>query len=265
MSSPLTDKINALTAYANEITGESDTTLSDAVASLADGYGQGGGISQGIVVTAVDSGGFPTEVEIYGDLWKYEMSYDGIYYHNTIGWRNVATIKLMSDQTVLPEGCFYGVHASTITGLEKITTLGGKYCLCGTAVETINMPFVTAINMQSPFSDNTALKTVNLPNVSGQLTAGTFMLFGNCTALESVTIGSVGHCVTNNNSTGSFNGCTQSGLTITIYTNGANVDALNTNIRRGATNATIILKAAENTTYNGTSYAAGDTILTSTP
>ena len=43
MSSPLTDKINALTAYANEVTGESDTTLSDAVASLASGYGQGGG------------------------------------------------------------------------------------------------------------------------------------------------------------------------------------------------------------------------------
>lgn len=42
MSSPLTDKINALTAYANEITGESDTTLSDAVASLASGYGGGG-------------------------------------------------------------------------------------------------------------------------------------------------------------------------------------------------------------------------------
>ena len=43
MSSPLTTKINALTAYANEITGESDTTLSDAVASLADGYGQESG------------------------------------------------------------------------------------------------------------------------------------------------------------------------------------------------------------------------------
>ena len=43
MSSPLTDKINALTAYANEVTGESDTTLSEAVHTLADGYGQGGG------------------------------------------------------------------------------------------------------------------------------------------------------------------------------------------------------------------------------
>lgn len=38
----LTPKIEALTAYANTITGKSDTTLSDAVASLADGYGGGG-------------------------------------------------------------------------------------------------------------------------------------------------------------------------------------------------------------------------------
>ena len=43
MSSPLTDKINALTAYANGITGESDTTLSEAVHTLGSGYGGGGG------------------------------------------------------------------------------------------------------------------------------------------------------------------------------------------------------------------------------
>jgi len=39
----LTSRIQALTAYANEVTGESDTTLSDAVATLAEGYGSGGG------------------------------------------------------------------------------------------------------------------------------------------------------------------------------------------------------------------------------
>ena len=41
----LTSRIQALTAYANEVTGESDTTLADAVATLAEGYGQGGGYS----------------------------------------------------------------------------------------------------------------------------------------------------------------------------------------------------------------------------
>lgn len=40
MSTPLTDSINALTAYANEVTGASDTTLSDAVGRLCDGYGE---------------------------------------------------------------------------------------------------------------------------------------------------------------------------------------------------------------------------------
>lgn len=42
MSTPLTDSINALTTYANEVTGVSDATLSDAVHTLAQGYGQGG-------------------------------------------------------------------------------------------------------------------------------------------------------------------------------------------------------------------------------
>ena len=43
MAQPLTDAIHALTRYANEVTGQSDTTLSDAVETLVEGYGQGGG------------------------------------------------------------------------------------------------------------------------------------------------------------------------------------------------------------------------------
>ena len=41
-ATPLTDAINALTQYANETTGASDTTLSDAVGTLVAGYGGGG-------------------------------------------------------------------------------------------------------------------------------------------------------------------------------------------------------------------------------
>jgi hypothetical protein len=51
---PLTDGINALTAYANEVTGESDTTLSEAVHTLADGYGQGGAGGDTIWPTLVE-------------------------------------------------------------------------------------------------------------------------------------------------------------------------------------------------------------------
>jgi len=44
MAKPLTDAINALTTYANTVTGASDTTLSEAVATLAEGYGGGGSL-----------------------------------------------------------------------------------------------------------------------------------------------------------------------------------------------------------------------------
>lgn len=51
MATPLTDSINALTSYANEVTGGSDTNLSDAVHTLASGYG--GGLPTGMTVKRV--------------------------------------------------------------------------------------------------------------------------------------------------------------------------------------------------------------------
>lgn len=56
-NTPLTDAINALTTYSNTVTGASDTTLSDAVATLAAGYGGGGGglsLLDTITVSAVN-------------------------------------------------------------------------------------------------------------------------------------------------------------------------------------------------------------------
>lgn len=58
ISKPITSGITALTTYANEITGESDTNLSDAVRSLADGYGQGGEEETGTFTASED--GNPT-------------------------------------------------------------------------------------------------------------------------------------------------------------------------------------------------------------
>lgn len=42
VESDLADGISALTEYSNEITGQTDENLSDAVRTLVDGYGQGG-------------------------------------------------------------------------------------------------------------------------------------------------------------------------------------------------------------------------------
>ena len=77
MSTPLTDSINALTTYANEVTGGSDTNLSDAVHTLASGYGGGAsnivtGTFKGTTTGAAmdvtlnySGGGYPIAVMIY--------------------------------------------------------------------------------------------------------------------------------------------------------------------------------------------------------
>lgn len=54
MATPLTDSINALTQYANETTGKSDITLSDAVGSLVEGYGGGSKVITGTYTPTED-------------------------------------------------------------------------------------------------------------------------------------------------------------------------------------------------------------------
>lgn len=55
MATPLTDAITALTAYANGITGKSDTNLPDAVRSLADGYGPSASVYSGSFTPSEDT------------------------------------------------------------------------------------------------------------------------------------------------------------------------------------------------------------------
>ena len=225
--------------------------------------GGGATITDGIVVKARDASGFPTEADVYGDIYPYQFSYDGAYYHNTIGWRSLNKLTLKGGQTVLKEGCFAYLPLVQLNGIEGITAIE-KNCLISTKLIEINLPNAVFGNVQTPFSGNDALKKLYCPKLTGNLTAGTFNFAGYCTALEEAVLGSVGHAVTNNNSINAFKNCTQSGLSITVFTNAANVDSLLASIRNGATTATIIIKAAEATTYNGTAFAAGDTIITST-
>lgn len=57
---PLTDAINALTTYANTVTGQSDTDLSSAVATLASGYGGGGSNTLVLVAGGANAFNFPS-------------------------------------------------------------------------------------------------------------------------------------------------------------------------------------------------------------
>lgn len=148
-----------------------------------------------------------------------------------------------------------------------VTTLG-RTVFVNTAIESISGAGVTSIELSSAnnasiFTGCGNLKTVYFPKlttVTGTTLRGPFL---NCTALQTVQIGSVGYGVTSITAY-AFQGCTQA-FTITIYTTGGNVDTLVTNVRSSCANATIVMKASADTTYDGTSYSAGDTIKTSTP
>lgn len=89
MTQPLTDAITALTRYANETTGASDTTLSDAVETLVEGYGQGGGDI------------FRQEEVSYG-TYKWQASFeenqrlaDGYVFEMEIEWADVSGFPMI--------------------------------------------------------------------------------------------------------------------------------------------------------------------------
>lgn len=82
MSTPLTDAINALTAYANSVTGESDTNLNDAVHTLADGYGQGGG-AENVTLTISDDGSVVANLYAPTSASWTHFEYDEEGFHRT--------------------------------------------------------------------------------------------------------------------------------------------------------------------------------------
>ena len=112
MSTPLTDSINALTAYANEVTGGSDTNLSDAVHTLASGYG---GNSQ---------------IKIDGEtLYLDADTIEIVVNHNLGGVPDFAYICVdVSDGDLIPFGpcvhCSYGIiiptHLQNITDTTRM-------------------------------------------------------------------------------------------------------------------------------------------------
>jgi hypothetical protein len=96
MATPLTDAITALTTYANTVTGASDTTLSDAVGTLAAGYGGGGSspwtkvdeivLSENVRTVNIDTTGYQSTYDFVVGFYVGELtSADYIYvtYNNT--------------------------------------------------------------------------------------------------------------------------------------------------------------------------------------
>lgn len=258
---------------------------------LAKKLGGGGGgteITDGIVVKARDADGYATEVDFYGTVIETCQFYGGSVYSaaditpfiklQKINTKNAVTEIKGLGLSNLPELTTDGLdlsHVLTLSGMGfgtgknaaafelylPVCTATGVASLEGGGITKAILPELTSIG-NGTFSGCSRLQEAFLPKIR-QLGVYTSRIFRNCTALKTLEVGSVGFGVTGWG-VSNYTGCTQTDLTITMYTTGEKVDELLADIRNGATNATIILKASEDTTYNGTSYAAGETMITST-
>ena len=268
MTKVLTPKIEALTAYANGITGKNDTTLSDAVASLADGYGQGGQSYEGIEVVT-DSNGKITD-------YIFHMETVPDFAFNCLGSsRDYKDGTPYVSFAVKPK--HIGTRAFNLarvrmdwSGLSEVETINGSYSLAADFTRynvaldnVVNLPkFVgytatdNATYLFCSYSDYSP-RVFNLPvcTIIPQYAWYRFTVTG-----LNVTIGSIGHAVTDSKLQ-PFGSTSKASGTVTIYTKGDVLDTLRTAVQQNAgANISFIYKAAEATTYNGTSYQAGDTI-----
>lgn len=162
-----------------------------------------------------------------------------------------ADIQLtISDSSTLPEGAFrpsgtaYGQMCKSVKAFRsKTLTFIDAYGLNGLdIVEELELPNLVSLGnyalstSTSAAGSSSPLKVIDLPKIQ---TIGTYA-FRYRSTLESVTLGSIGNPVTSIG-TNAFSGCTQSTLSITIYTSDGS--ALSGS-PWGATNANIEYRAA---------------------
>ena len=225
-------------------------TAKDVILARKLGGGGGGAeITDGIVVKARDADGYATEVDFYGSEIKVRQF--GSDNTALFTWSRLAFINFKNTITNIGAGGFRNSHIQ----IEIPSTVSaiGDYAFAGTKITTATIPNGCTLG-NACFSLAQSLTYYQdaqpAPNNYSKNT-GTL---SHCKALIEATIGSVGHAL-NQIKNNTFSGCTQSGLTITVYTTSAYANTALTNIRNGASNATIIIK--DSTT--------GETIVTSTP
>lgn len=171
MTQPLTDAINALTRYANETTGQSDTNLSDAVRTLCDGYGGGG----------VDWAGL-----INNEYEDEDVVYDEATFRNpiAIGLTRLHSLTLTNYVDGTSEWGRYGQWKELY--LPKLTDLG-LYGLRGcTRMKKVYVPKLTSVGSNFGFEGCSALENIILPSITRGITASTF---ANCRRLQIADLG----------------------------------------------------------------------------
>lgn len=251
--------------------------FADAIAAIPSG---GTTITDGLIVTSRDANGYPLTADFYcvSGVVPPQAFFSGYasgsYSINTAGyWKNATLLTIKNPVTVLNVSSFTAFHGDITGDFSRVAQMPGTTDPYSGGANVFGLSGITEISLDSVqiitssnFASCQSLRSVYAPKCTEVYTRYNPTVgnapFGGCTALEEIQLGSIGYPCRIMYAT-PFVGCTQTGLTVTLFATGASVDSALSLIRNGATNATIIIKASEATTYNGTTYAAGDTILTS--
>lgn len=201
---------------------------------------EGGGatITDGIVVTSRNANGEPLAVDIYGTIiYKYTLG-SGVGRSYGFPLWTVTSCRFVDQVVEIKDDAF------RLTGLSSV-----------------ELP-ISVVTMGANVFRQSDLKTIKAPfsfNYSGS--QGLYCFY-DCNKLESVELGSAENSV---KITQSQLFRTSGAFTVTVWAIGSTIDTTIANIHSGAPNATIIIKASEDTTYGGETYLTGETIITSTP
>lgn len=171
-TTPLTDAINALTTYANTVTGQNDPDLSTAVATLASGYGGGGG---GVDINEIADGSYAgaitlTTTNIQAQRFKGMTGITSVTASNVTTLREqifytctgLQSISFANATGVNSTQQFLGCTSLTSVDLPKLLVPGGNMFQGCTNLEVVDFPAITRMNVSRLFYGCTKLKTLVL-------------------------------------------------------------------------------------------------------
>lgn len=168
MATPLTDAINALTRYANETTGASDTNLSDAVGTLVDGFG--GDTDYGAMLDGSISGAY--ENSEITSLRAHAL--DACSALTSVSFPNVVSVGM---------NALYNCTNITSMNFPKFKS-GGVYSFSNmTKLTSVSLPSAQGSLANFLFSGDKLLKIADIGVKCSGLGGQTF---GKCTVLDTV-------------------------------------------------------------------------------
>lgn len=141
-------KLNNLLTAANAKTGESDTTLTDAVQTLIDGYGGGGGLSVDDVADSAISGDIALTVSavkqyaFYGNNGISSVYSDSVTSVDASAFNGCGTVHFdLPNLTTVASSAFRGCSGDMY--LPGLTSITGNYPFGGNNGEWLVLPRLT--------------------------------------------------------------------------------------------------------------------------